>query len=751
MRNAYSILSVVILPGSLLLAQDWQPGPTAPAGLVGRTYAGMAYDANRNRVVLFGGETGTAWLNDTWETSGGMWTAGPTAPPALTGRSQLGMCFDAARGVVVIFGGVNNGTLNNETWFYDGNAWTQGPSAPAALTPRRAIGLTFDPVRAQCVLFGGFGAASATSDTWLLDSAWTQGPAAPPAMTARGSYGMAFDGLGGQTVLFGGYTSGNAALGDTWLWDGAAWSAGPAAPPALTPRYSCSMASAATVAGGSSAIVLFGGFDGVPNRLNETWTFFQGTWTQRPGPPPALTARAGAAVTAPGTVQIGVLLLGGDDGTVPLNDVWKDTCVLPMFSGSATNVFYLWTGKTASGNFFAGGGLPPYTFQVATGALPPGVTLGSSTGSISGVPGQAGDYPVGIVVQDANGCIGAIEVEYVVSQTPDSVVGGGPGPTNPNSVRIFDAVNTQVNEFFPYGAGAFGTNVAAAAIDPAFLTTDFRDEMVSGPGPGPVLGPQVRAFASTGNPLAKVNYFAYGTLKFGVNVASGDVDADGMSEILTGPGPGGVFGPQVRGWNYDGTAITAIGKINYFAYGTLKYGVKDGGGRLDVDDYEEIATGPGPGFIFGPQVRGWNYDGTAISAISKINFNAFTVLQYGVNISMADYDLDGYEELACSPGPGSTSSFPSQFVGFNYDGSAVAAMLAFDATPFTTFYGGRPGAGALSADSREDLLAAPGPDPAAAATIQKLDYTGTALVSFDTFTAFGTNYGANPAGASLGF
>jgi hypothetical protein len=48
-----------------------------------------------------------------------------------------------------------------------------------------------------------------------------------------------------------------------------------------------------------------------------------------------------------------------------------------------------YTGFSVSGS----GGTAPYTYSVASGALPPGVTLNASTGAVSGTPTGAGVYP----------------------------------------------------------------------------------------------------------------------------------------------------------------------------------------------------------------------------------------------------------------------------------------------------------------------------------------------------------------------
>jgi hypothetical protein len=55
----------------------------------------------------------------------------------------------------------------------------------------------------------------------------------------------------------------------------------------------------------------------------------------------------------------------------------------------------------------ASGGTAPYTYTIAAGALPSGLTLNPATGMISGVPLQGGIFNFTIRATDANGCIGA--------------------------------------------------------------------------------------------------------------------------------------------------------------------------------------------------------------------------------------------------------------------------------------------------------------------------------------------------------
>ncbi|MFN7976202.1 MAG: FG-GAP-like repeat-containing protein [Acidobacteriota bacterium] len=325
-----------------------------------------------------------------------------------------------------------------------------------------------------------------------------------------------------------------------------------------------------------------------------------------------------------------------------------------------------------------------------------------------------------------------------------AIAGPGPGPGNGNLVHVLAPDATVVAQFAAYGAGTFGTNVRAGSIAGPPL-----EMVLTGPGPGPVLGPQVRAFQGSGTPLAKVNYYAYGTLKFGVNVEGGDVEGDGFDEIVTGAGPGAVFGPHVRGWNYDNAALTAIAKISFFAYGTLKFGVNVASGSIDLDLPSEIVTGAGPGAIFAATVRGFNYDGASITAIQKVNFNAFPTT-CGVNVATGGVDVDASSEIITGQGPGPTN--PAEVRGWNYDGASVAALAGFDGTPFTSIYGVQVASGEMSGAAPEDVQAGRGATPFAGAQHAAYVCTGSALapLGYADFNAFpGLLYGLKVGGGSI--
>ncbi|MFN7976308.1 MAG: Ig domain-containing protein [Acidobacteriota bacterium] len=411
----------------------------------------------------------------------------------------------------------------------------------------------------------------------------------------------------------------------------------------------------------------------------------------------------------------------------------------PVLPGGTVGVTY---GATIG----ASGGAAPYTFMVTSGTLPPGLVLGPS-GTLSGTPATAGVYTFTVTATDVRYCSGTRTYTTAFSSRIDFAVGQGLGQPNLNEVRVYTPNGTLTPvDFYAYAAGQWGVNVSSGVVDGG-----WSDDILTAPGPGPTFGPQVRGFLRDGSPLGKVSYFAYSTLRFGANVCPRSLDGDPFEEIVTGAGPGAVFGPHVRGWNYDNVAITALGKVSYFAYGTLKYGVNVAMGSVDDDAFSEVLTGPGPGPSFGPQVRGWNYDGAIVTAIAKLNYLPFTPSGYGVNVTAADFDGDGYDEVGASPGPGPAQT--SRFVAHGYDGVAVTFMTGFDVTPFPTTYGGRLGGGDVSADGREDLVAGAGRDPSADATVRSFSYQGGGLVPIpNPFLAFPTAlYGVNVSTAALSY
>ena len=187
------VWSVIALAGCCFLHATFALGQSgwtqqfplqAPAG---RNFFAMAYDADRNETVVFGGIVNNSQvLGDTWVWNGAGWIqkTPPNSPPARFGHA---MAYDAARQEVVLFGGLQaNGSIEADTWVWNGTTWTQVFPA-AAPPPRDLAAMTYDSVRSETILFGGRSLGSASGsmldDTWGWDGVnWTpKTPATHPS------------------------------------------------------------------------------------------------------------------------------------------------------------------------------------------------------------------------------------------------------------------------------------------------------------------------------------------------------------------------------------------------------------------------------------------------------------------------------------------------------------------------------------------------------------------------------------------
>lgn len=158
---------------------------------------------------------------------------------------------------------------------------------------------------------GGDGWASYTNVTWVFErGSWSKQVASGPG--PRSSGGMAL--LRGNNVIFGGIgerdpSSPAEGLGDTYEWDGEAWTERAVAGP--SPRWSHEMATL------GDTVVLFGGYNLAERYLGETWVWNGEQWTKRDvaGPP-------GRVAHAMATVGDRILLFGGQTEHGTVGDTW---------------------------------------------------------------------------------------------------------------------------------------------------------------------------------------------------------------------------------------------------------------------------------------------------------------------------------------------------------------------------------------------------------------------------------------------
>lgn len=314
---AFTLLVITILAPTFSSAGttpavNWSQVTTANAPSP-RGYPSMAFDSVSKKVVLFGGFDG-AYLNDTWTFDGTNWTKVATgvAPPVRTAAT---MAFDRVSRKIVLFGGYNGSNYLGDTWLWDGSTstWTQ---ASPTISPKPVTGpMVFtDPVNGRVDEYGGFDGNfyELTMYQWNGTSWKHLNPATVPF--ARSSAAVGTDPVRKSTVLF-------AGLGDvnpynTWTWDGSNWTlqSPPTQPPGT--RYG----SAAAYDSHLQRVLVFGGAEGgIP--LNDTWAWTGINWVQLV-PTNSPPAREGFGMAYDGALKM-IVVFGGQAGSSFLGDTWE--------------------------------------------------------------------------------------------------------------------------------------------------------------------------------------------------------------------------------------------------------------------------------------------------------------------------------------------------------------------------------------------------------------------------------------------
>jgi hypothetical protein len=229
-------------------------------------------------------------------------------------------------------------------------------------------------------------------------------------------------------------------------------------------------------------------------------------------------------------------------------------------------------------------------------------------------------------------------------------------------VRIFGNDGNLRTEFFAY-APSFAGGVRVATGD---VNGDGVPDIVTAPGPGG--GPDIRVWDGATGQLVR-EFMAYSPqFVGGVYVAVGDVNGDGHADIITGAGPGG--GPHVK--VFDGATGGVL--ASFFAYAsTFTGGVRVAAGDVNGDGKADVITGAGPGG--GPHIRAF----TIPSLTQLRSFFAFgNSFTGGIFVTAGDLDGDHKAEIIVSQDQ-STTAVVRVFRGS--DGAQVGEFTPFASGP----------------------------------------------------------------------
>lgn len=198
--------------------------------------------------------------------------------PWPTPRSAHSMVWHSGLGMVVLLGGLGEGPRSASPWMWgwDGTNWTVldtlGPG------DRAHFAFAYDAARDRLVLHGGNTQSDPGADpvpygdTWEWDgSAWSRVAEGGPGV--RDHTAMVYDPERRVVVLFGGARPPQVLLDDTWIWDGERWTRvdAPGPPARATHRLVWDAV--------RKAAVLFGGW-GADGLLADTWSWDGHRWSR---------------------------------------------------------------------------------------------------------------------------------------------------------------------------------------------------------------------------------------------------------------------------------------------------------------------------------------------------------------------------------------------------------------------------------------------------------------------------------------
>ncbi|OWK40163.1 beta strand repeat-containing protein [Fimbriiglobus ruber] len=372
----------------------------------------------------------------------------------------------------------------------------------------------------------------------------------------------------------------------------------------------------------------------------------------------------------PATAQTIVAQYNGDANTTASTSTPQSTTAGSTSAGGGSSTLLLGNGTIAVGAD-AGGGPVVESFG-ANGSPQLAATLALNASFTGGVRVATGDF---------NG-----------DGVADIVVGSGPG--TPNEVVILDGkTGTVITTFQPFEA-SFTGGVFVAVGD---ITGDGVPDLVVTPDQtgGPVVAVYdgaklVQGLASgqpNGQPAQIDRFFGIQDPNFrgGARAAVGDVNGDGVADIVVSAGFGG--GPRIAG--FDGKSVASGSAdptklfADFFAFdSSLTNGTYVAVGDVNGDGKADIVVGGGPGGA--PRV-------TVFSGSSLLGGTQTTIADFfagdtsdrgGVRVAVKNLDGDADADLVVGSGTGDGSRVTA------YTGQSILAnpsdptsLYDFDALP----------------------------------------------------------------------
>jgi hypothetical protein len=297
------------------------------------------------------------------------------------------------------------------------------------------------------------------------------------------------------------------------------------------------------------------------------------------------------------------------------------------------------------------------------------------------------------------------------------------------------------------------TATATVTVNVVRTRTDAVNIIALGSGPGG--GSLVKVFnAVTGAFVAGFTAFDP-AFTGGVSVATGDVNGDGVTDVVVGAGVDG--GPRVL--VIDGTKFGLLQSdrqiadpsaliANFFAYDpTFRGGVNVAVGDVDGDGKADVIAGTGPGggpnvkVISGALITRVGVDGLPDASAVLASYFAYDPnFRGGVTVGAGDVNGDGFADVVTAVGPGGGSHVKAYdgrrlvLAGPTAPGVQLLSFFAYGAA----FRGGvSVAAGDLNGDGRAEIITGAGAGGGSHVKV----FNAANLATTASFLAFGPNFG----------
>ena len=231
-------------------------------------------------------------------------------------------------------------------------------------------------------------------------------------------------------------------------------------------------------------------------------------------------------------------------------------------------------------------------------------------------------------------------------------------------------------------------------------------------GLGETSGGWVEAFAGdySHEDWLRVGWSAYNSANGEARVATGDIDGDGKDEIVLGLGP--VDGnPTIPGGWFellDENHIHIVwGRVNWSPYNSANGETWPACGDIDGDGVDEVIIGLGSYPTYGGWFEVFDYDGGSLvhKVWGRVNWSPYNSANGETRPACGDIDGDGRDEIII--GLSSYPTYGGWFEIFDYDAGILTHKLwwRINWSPYNSVNGeSRPACGDIDGDGRDEIV-----------------------------------------------